>query len=94
MAGDISAKAAFRELRREGPRLLYRGCSPPMVQKAMSYGTMFATYREVSTAIMKTWPELPCSVAKAGGGILAGLMEGCLYTSFERIQTLLQVSTF
>lgn len=84
---DVPANAAFRQISREGIRLLYRGILPPFCQKTFSVSVMFSTYEGCKDRL--------CTLTNNGilirvlAAHFAGTAEAILMP-LERVQTLLQ----
>jgi len=85
----IDASTALRQLRQEGPVLLYRGVLPPLVQKTSTLSIMFGMYDQFNRLLTGRCGEWPLRFRQATSAVLAGCLEATL-TPFERIQTLLQ----
>jgi len=88
MLYGISTTEAFRQLRKEGIYVLYRGLLPPVCQKSIAVSIMFGSYNYYSTLILKNFPGLNAQVAKSCGAYFAGVSEAIL-APFERLQTIL-----
>lgn len=84
---DVPANTAFRQISREGIRLLYRGILPPFCQKTFSVRVMFSTYEGCKDRL--------CTFTNNGilirilAAHFAGTAEAILMP-LERVQTLLQ----
>jgi hypothetical protein len=96
----ITWREALHTMKEDGPRRLYRGVAPPLLQRALSLGVMFGMF-DFWLAQLRQWrygdgqaeeeaggrsSEL---AIRAAAGVLAGSTEGLL-APFERVQTLLQ----
>lgn len=85
----IRLAKAFRQLRREGARNLYRGVLPPFLQKTITVSLMFGVYSQNMQFLSAHFPGLPyipCHCVAAAG---AGFAEAIL-VPLERAQCLLQ----
>ncbi|XP_022901902.1 mitochondrial nicotinamide adenine dinucleotide transporter SLC25A51 [Onthophagus taurus] len=91
MLHGVKAHSAFRDLRHEGIYFLYRGMLPPMLQKSLSFSIMFGVYDEVKRPL--SYLNVNSYIARTIAGLVAGSLEA-VFTPFERIQTLLQDSTY
>ncbi|KAK9694049.1 Mitochondrial carrier protein [Popillia japonica] len=91
MLHGVKVHSAFRELRNEGLRYLYRGILPPLLQKSVSLSIMFGVYEESRRVLVRT--HLNNHVVRALSGLIAGSVEA-VFTPLERIQTLLQDSAY
>lgn len=91
MLHGINVRSAFFQMMDEGVISLYRGMLPPMLQKSVSTSLMFGTYDMFRKPLLET--NLHPVVTNALAAVLAGSVEAIL-TPFERIQTLLQDSTY
>jgi hypothetical protein len=93
---------ALRTLLFDGPRGLYRGVSPPLLQKALSMSIMYGSYDYFYHAILRrvagSYDSRPATEIPFGesvwgvrlvAAVLAGSVEGVL-APFERVQTILQ----
>ncbi|KAH1007777.1 hypothetical protein HUJ04_004971 [Dendroctonus ponderosae] len=82
---------SLRIMRNEGPRLLYRGALPPMLQRCVALSSMFGIYRAASipleTLHMNEYME------KVSACVLSGTFEA-FFMPLERIQLLLVSSQF
>lgn len=84
---DVPANAAFKQLSKEGIRLLYRGILPPLCQKTLSLSVMFSMYEGCKERLyMLTHNDVLVRILAAH---IAGTAEAILMP-LERVQTLLQ----
>lgn len=83
--------SAYEQLHSEGIHFLYRGILPPLCQKTFSLAIMFGVYDEVRRPLVNHGVNI--YLAKALAGMVSGTTEALL-VPFERIQTLLQDSTY
>lgn len=79
---------ALSQIKGEGPRYLYRGLLPPLLQKGVSVSIMFGLYHIFQRDLNRALPLLPTQVNNSAAAIMAGSVEAIL-TPFERVQTLL-----
>ncbi|DBA00272.1 TPA: hypothetical protein N0F65_007916 [Lagenidium giganteum] len=87
----LNSMQAYRNVRDEGFRMLYRGVKPPLLQAAVSKSIMFGLYNWYDELLMKQFGEQQGLHLIAAG--LSGTTEALL-TPFERAQTLLQTPRF
>lgn len=85
----VRAPRAINQLRKEGLRNLYRGLTPPLLQKTTSMSLMFGLYHEFQRGIEHHFPTLWMPANKATAAMLSGCVESIL-TPFERVQILMQ----
>lgn len=82
---------SLRIMRSEGPKLLYRGALPPMIQRCVALSSMFGVYRAATipleTLHMNEYME------KVSACVISGSFEAC-FMPLERIQLLLVSSQF
>ncbi|XP_031842615.1 mitochondrial nicotinamide adenine dinucleotide transporter SLC25A51 isoform X1 [Nomia melanderi] len=84
---DVPANTAFKQLSKEGIRLLYRGILPPLCQKTLSLSVMFSMYEGCKERLyMLTSNDVLIRILAAH---FAGTAEAILMP-LERVQTLLQ----
>ncbi|CAK9818915.1 Mitochondrial nicotinamide adenine dinucleotide transporter SLC25A51 [Anthophora quadrimaculata] len=84
---DVPANTAFKQISREGIRLLYRGILPPLCQKTLSVSVMFSMYEGCKERFQSlTNNDVLTRVLAAH---FAGTAEAILMP-LERVQTLLQ----
>ncbi|XP_076299794.1 mitochondrial nicotinamide adenine dinucleotide transporter SLC25A51 [Lasioglossum baleicum] len=84
---DVPANAAFKQISKEGIRLLYRGILPPLCQKTLSLSVMFSMYEGCKERLyMLTHNDVLVRILAAH---IAGTAEAILMP-LERVQTLLQ----
>lgn len=84
---DVPANTAFRQISKEGIRLLYRGILPPLCQKTLSVSVMFSMYEGCKERLCTlTDNDILVRVLAAH---FAGTAEAILMP-LERVQTLLQ----
>lgn len=91
MLHGVQVHSAFEQLRSEGVRFLYRGILPPLCQKTFSLAIMFGVYDEVRRPLVNNGVNI--YLAKVIAGMASGTTEAIL-VPFERIQTLLQDSSY
>ncbi|KAL7298658.1 hypothetical protein TKK_0008423 [Trichogramma kaykai] len=84
---NISAAGAFRQLSKEGPRLLYRGMLPPLCQKTISLSLMFSIYEGCKERLYFLTNDR--ATASLCAAFFAGTVEAA-FMPLERVQTLLQ----
>lgn len=84
---DVPANKAFRQISKEGIRLLYRGILPPLCQKTLSLSIMFSMYEGCKKRLCTLTDNNIVAVILAAH--LAGTAEAILMP-LERVQTLLQ----
>ena len=85
----ISARAAVKQLQKEGLSKLYRGMLPPLVQKTTSLSIMFGMYDKYQKVLRTHKPSASNTGIKATSAVLAGCTEAIL-CPLERVQVLLQ----
>lgn len=85
----ISTLTAIKQLRAEGPFLLYRGFLPPVIQKASSLSIMFGMYEKCNKWTYQMYPNIPINIVHTSSALIAGSLEASL-VPFERVQTLMQ----
>lgn len=85
----VRAPKAIRQLRREGLSNLYRGLTPPLLQKTTSMSLMFGLYYEFQRELRHQFPNMWVPANKATAAMLSGCVESIL-TPFERVQILMQ----
>nr|XP_033334317.1 solute carrier family 25 member 51 [Megalopta genalis] len=84
---DVPANTAFKQISKEGIRLLYRGILPPLCQKTLSLSVMFSMYEGCKERLyMLTNNDVLVRILAAH---FAGTAEAILMP-LERVQTLLQ----
>jgi len=89
MFDGAKTAGAFRQLRKEGFFLLYRGIIPPFCQKGISNSIMFGSYHSYGSILKEKLPGVNLQLIKSFGAFLAGASEALLLVPFERVQTLL-----
>lgn len=87
MLHGVGLKNATSQLVNEGFSTLYRGITPPLLQKTISTSLMFGTYDAIQKPLLES--NINSSLAKIIAALMAGTAEASL-TPFERVQTLLQ----
>jgi len=85
----VSVKSAIKQLQREGLFVLYRGVTPPLLQKTTNLSIMFGMYHQFQSLLADHVPSLTPRVNCCAAAMLAGTTEAVL-APFERVQTLLQ----
>lgn len=91
MLHNVGVDSAVRQMSREGVLFLYRGILPPLCQKSISTSLMFGIYESCRHRLVNMGlPPLISSIVAAN---MAGTTEALL-TPFERIQTLMQLSSY
>ncbi|XP_076657473.1 mitochondrial nicotinamide adenine dinucleotide transporter SLC25A51 [Halictus rubicundus] len=84
---DVPANTAFKQISKEGIRLLYRGILPPLCQKTLSLSVMFSMYEGCKERLyLLTQNDMLVRILAAH---IAGTAEAILMP-LERVQTLLQ----
>lgn len=87
MLHGVGLKNAASQLMNEGFSTLYRGITPPLLQKTISTSLMFGTYDAIQRPLVES--NMNTRLAKITAALMAGTAEASL-TPFERVQTLLQ----
>ncbi|CAG5133436.1 unnamed protein product [Candidula unifasciata] len=85
----ISGLRAINQLRKDGPRFLYRGLLPPLLQKSSSLSVMFGMYYKFQDFFNDRLPKMNIYMNHTLAAIGAGTVEA-VFTPFERIQALMQ----
>lgn len=85
----ISGLRAINQLRKDGPRFLYRGLLPPLLQKSSSLSVMFGMYYKCQDFLNERLPKLNIYMNHTLAALGAGTIEA-VFTPFERIQALMQ----
>jgi hypothetical protein len=86
---------AARHMSMEGPRALYRGAQPILVQRGLQLGIMFGMYAKLHdqlacSALTRTL-RLSDDTIRFAAGVLAGSTDALVLTPLERVQTLMQL---
>uniref|UniRef100_A0A0B6ZMY9 Solute carrier family 25 member 51 n=1 Tax=Arion vulgaris TaxID=1028688 RepID=A0A0B6ZMY9_9EUPU len=89
----ISGLSAVNQLRKDGPRFLYRGLLPPLLQKSSSLSVMFGMYYKCQDVLLERVPKINIYMNHTLAALLAGTVEA-IFTPFERIQALMQTREF
>lgn len=91
MLHNVGVDRAVKQLSSEGVLYLYRGILPPLCQKSITTSLMFGIYESCRHRLIESgMPQMSSSIIAAN---VAGASEALL-TPFERIQTLMQNSSF
>ncbi|BFZ11311.1 hypothetical protein BsWGS_14349 [Bradybaena similaris] len=85
----ISGLRAINQLRKDGPRFLYRGLLPPLLQKSSSLSVMFGMYYKCQDFLNERLPKINIYMNHTLAALGAGTIEA-VFTPFERIQALMQ----
>lgn len=87
----ISVPEALKQLKQEGPLILYRGVFSPLALKCATTSIMFGTYSQYSRLIRENTPIQNQILLQATAAVFAGWTEATL-TPLERVQALMQDS--
>lgn len=93
MLHGMHTKTAFRQLKSEGFRFLYRGILPPLCQKTISVSIMFGMFNHYHQVLNSMVPQWNAHLKTSTAAAAAGLTEAVL-APFERVQMLLQDSHY
>lgn len=85
----IRIAKAFKQLRKEGARNIYRGVLPPFLQKTITVSLMFGVYSQNMQFLSTNFPSLPYIPRHCLSAAGAGFAEAIL-VPLERAQCLLQ----
>lgn len=86
-------REAVVQLYKEGLLKLYRGVVPPLMMKTLQ-GTILFGLQNTLLQQLSPWAELyfPRAMLPALAGLGTGVVEGLVFTPFERVQSILQNS--
>ncbi|KAG7517952.1 solute carrier family 25 member 53 [Solea senegalensis] len=84
---------AVGQLFKEGPVKLYRGVAPPLLMRTLN-GTLLFGLQDTILCQLSSSPQnnISASALPALAGCCAGIVEGVVFTPFERVQNVLQNS--
>lgn len=85
----IRVYKAVEQLHLEGPRHLYRGLLPPLLQKTTNNAIMFGSYYKIQQHLTTHYSNLQLHVNRTIAALLSGSLEATL-CPFERVQVLMQ----
>lgn len=85
----IKVCKAIEQLHIEGPRQLYRGLLPPLLQKTTNNAIMFGSYYKIQEQLNTHYPDMPLQINRTIAALLSGTLEAVL-CPFERVQVLMQ----
>lgn len=88
---SILIHEAVVQLYKEGLRKLYRGLVPPLLMKTLQ-GTILFGLENTLLQQLSPWAEshVPRAMLPALAGLGTGVVEGFVFTPFERVQSILQ----
>ena len=84
---------AFRQIRTEGMRTLFRGLAPPLMQRTVTVSLMFGTYTNFRGTLRDHFPSMPYPVVHVAAAMCAGTTEA-IFAPFERVQVILQDAAY
>ena len=82
---SIRLPKAFKQLRQEGLRTLYRGVLPPLIQRTVTLSLMFGLYDQYTRLVMRQFPDCPLMAAQMLAAVFAGMVCTSVCTIFPNL---------